>query len=59
MRMNLHDLAEELPIKWQTIMIVAQQSYDAFKALEGGARGFEGSKGQSGLRLIGKVRLAP
>jgi len=32
--MNLHDLAEELPIKWQTIMIVAQQSYDAFNALE-------------------------
>jgi hypothetical protein len=34
MKMNLHDLAEELPIKWQTIMTVAQQTYDAFKALE-------------------------
>jgi hypothetical protein len=32
--MNLHDLAEELPINWQTIMTVAQQTYDAFKALE-------------------------
>ena len=34
MKMNLHDLAEELPINWQTIMTVAQQTYDAFKELE-------------------------
>ena len=33
MKMNLHDLAEELPINWQTIMTVAQQTSDAFKAL--------------------------
>lgn len=34
MKMNLHDLAEELPINWQTIMTVAQQTDDAFKSLE-------------------------
>ena len=34
MKMNLHDLAEELPINWQTIMTVAQQTQDAFKAFE-------------------------
>ena len=34
MKMNLHDLAEELPINWQTIMTKAQQTYDAFKSLE-------------------------
>jgi hypothetical protein len=34
MKMNLHDLSEELPINWQTIMSVAQQTSDAFKALE-------------------------
>ncbi len=33
-KMNLHDLSEELPINWQSIMSVAQQTYDAFKALE-------------------------
>ena len=34
MKMNLHDLSEELPINWQSIMSVAQQTSDAFKALE-------------------------
>ncbi|ABE38318.1 CCE_0567 family metalloprotein [Rhodopseudomonas pseudopalustris] len=34
MKMNLHDLSEELPINWQTIMTVAQQTHDAFAALE-------------------------
>lgn len=34
MKMNLHDLAEELPINWPTIMSVAQDTFDAFKALE-------------------------
>ena len=35
MKMNLHDLAEELPINWQSIMTVARQTSDAFMALEG------------------------
>jgi hypothetical protein len=34
MKMNLHDLSEELPIGWQTIMSVAQQTHDAYQALE-------------------------
>lgn len=34
MKMNLHDLSEELPISWQTIPDVAQQTYDAYQALE-------------------------
>jgi hypothetical protein len=33
-KMNLHDLSEELPLNWQTIMSVAQSAHDAFKALE-------------------------
>lgn len=33
-KMNLHDLSEELPLNWTTIMAVAQTTYDAFKALE-------------------------
>ncbi len=33
-KMNLHDLSEELPIGWQTIMSVAQATTDAYQALE-------------------------
>jgi hypothetical protein len=33
-KMNLHDLSEELPISWQTILTVAQDTYDAYQALE-------------------------
>jgi hypothetical protein len=33
-KMNLHDLSEELPINWQTIMSVAQETHDAYQALE-------------------------
>lgn len=34
MKMNLHDLSEELPINWNSILSVAQQTYDSYKALE-------------------------
>lgn len=34
MKMNLHDLSEELPINWTTILTVAQETYDAYAALE-------------------------
>lgn len=34
MKMNLHDLSEELPVNWTTIMTVAQETYDAYEALE-------------------------
>ena len=33
-KMNLHDLSEELPINWQSIMSVAQKAHDAFAELE-------------------------
>ena len=33
-KMNLHDLAEDLPINWPNIMTVAQEAFDAFKTLE-------------------------
>jgi len=34
MKMNLHDLSEELPVNWRSILTVAQETYDAFKTLE-------------------------
>lgn len=34
MKMNLHDLSEELPINWTTILSVAQETYDSYKALD-------------------------
>ncbi|MEW5962160.1 MAG: CCE_0567 family metalloprotein [Pseudomonadota bacterium] len=33
-KMNLHDLAEDLPINWQSIMSTAQATYEAYEALE-------------------------
>lgn len=33
-KMNLHDLSEELPINWQSILAVAQKAHDAFAELE-------------------------
>ena len=33
-KMNLHDLSEELPLNWQSIMTVAQKAYDLFGELE-------------------------
>ncbi|HET9957461.1 MAG TPA: CCE_0567 family metalloprotein [Polyangiaceae bacterium] len=34
LKMDLHDLSEELPQNWQNILTVAQQAYDAFAVLE-------------------------
>lgn len=33
-KMDLHDLSEELPINWNSIMSVAQKAHDAFSELE-------------------------
>jgi hypothetical protein len=33
-KMDLHDLSEELPINWQSILGVAQKAHDAFAELE-------------------------
>ena len=32
-KMDLHDLSEELPINWEQILDVAQETYDAYKLL--------------------------
>jgi hypothetical protein len=34
LKMDLHDLSEELPQNWQTILTLAQKTYDAFALLE-------------------------
>ncbi len=34
MKMNLHDLSEELPVNWTSILDVAKGTYDAYAALE-------------------------
>jgi hypothetical protein len=33
-KMDLHDLAEDLPTNWPQIPTVAQRAYDSFKLLE-------------------------
>ncbi|MGD0639156.1 MAG: CCE_0567 family metalloprotein [Roseiarcus sp.] len=33
-KMNLHDLSEELPLNWRSIMDVAGATYEAYAALE-------------------------
>lgn len=33
-KMDLHDLSEELPLNWRSIMAVAQSAHDAFAELE-------------------------
>ncbi|HYG87259.1 MAG TPA: CCE_0567 family metalloprotein [Azospirillum sp.] len=32
-KMDLHDLSEELPVSWERIPEVAQETFDAFKLL--------------------------
>jgi len=33
-KMDLHDLSEELPVNWQTVLDVAQRTHDAYATLE-------------------------
>lgn len=33
-KMDLHDLSEELPVNWSSIMAIAQKAHDAFAELE-------------------------
>jgi hypothetical protein len=33
-KMDLHDLSEELPINWTSILEVAQKAHDAFSQLD-------------------------
>lgn len=37
-KMNLHDLSEELPVNWTTIMDVARETHEAYAALEAARR---------------------
>lgn len=34
LKMDLHDLSEELPLNWQVIPALAQQTHEAFAELE-------------------------
>jgi hypothetical protein len=34
LKMDLHDLSEELPVNWQNIMDVAKRTHAAFEQLE-------------------------
>ncbi len=34
LKMDLHDLSEELPLKWETIPELARQTHEAFQVLE-------------------------
>jgi len=33
-KMDLHDLSEELPVNWESILTVAQKAHDGFAELE-------------------------
>ena len=33
-KMDLHDLAEDLPINWEQIPVVAQRAFEAYRELE-------------------------
>jgi hypothetical protein len=33
-KMDLHDLSEELPVNWQSILTLAQAAHDAYSELE-------------------------
>ncbi len=33
-KMDLHDLSEELPVNWQSVLGVAQRAHDAYSELE-------------------------
>jgi hypothetical protein len=47
MKMNLHDLSEELPVNWQSILSVAQETFDAFKALEDARKALKEKEAQA------------
>lgn len=44
LKMDLHDLSEELPQNWQTILDVAQRTYDAYRELEAKRAALEAAK---------------
>lgn len=46
MKMNLHDLAEDLPTNWPSIMTVAQEAFDSYKALEEARKSLKAAEAQ-------------
>ncbi|WP_018260192.1 CCE_0567 family metalloprotein [Methylobacterium sp. WSM2598] len=43
-KMNLHDLSEDLPTNWQSILRVAHETYDAFQALDAARRALKAAE---------------
>ncbi len=43
-KMNLHDLAEELPVDWQKIPEVAQHTYEVFQELTAARKDLKAAK---------------
>ncbi len=41
LKMDLHDLSEELPVNWTSILAVAREAYDAYAALEAARKKLE------------------
>jgi hypothetical protein len=47
MKMNLHDLAEDLPINWPSIMAIAQETHHAYQALEAARKALKDAEAQA------------
>ncbi|WP_298139689.1 CCE_0567 family metalloprotein [Acidiferrobacter sp.] len=47
-KMRLHDLAEELPIGWETIRDVAAETYESYRALAEARAELSGAGGGGG-----------
>lgn len=43
-KMNLHDLAEELPVDWEKIPEVAEQTFEVFKELTAARKELKAAK---------------
>ncbi|RXG90720.1 CCE_0567 family metalloprotein [Bradyrhizobium zhanjiangense] len=43
-KMDLHDLSEELPVNWTSIMVVAQKAHNAYAELERKSRGLKATE---------------
>ena len=59
MKMNLHDLSEELPVNWTNIMSVAQETHGRLCGVGGGAQKAQGTRGgvMSEFKTRGRLAL--
>jgi len=46
-KMELHDLAEDLPVNWMEIKVVAERTFDAFAELDAARRELRGLENSS------------